>query len=188
MSKYKYYFRKPRSEIVKDILKWLLMPGKIYLDAGYPFIKELKKYQKNKEYKNKKYYDVFYRLRKEGCIKMGRINNQVYMELTDMGRKKAGWMQINDIKVKRPKKWDNRWRIVAFDISQVKNFYREVFRGKLKELAFYPLQKSVWISPFECSDEVDLLKDFLGLTDKEVRFFITDNIGEDADLRKIFKI
>jgi DNA-binding transcriptional regulator PaaX len=75
-----------------------------------------------------------------------------------------------------------------FDISQIKNFYREVFRGKLKELNFYPLQKSVWICPFKCKDEINLLKDFLGLTDEEVRFITTDDIGKENKLRKIFKI
>jgi hypothetical protein len=107
VSKYKYYFRKPKSEIVNDIFNWLLIPGKIYFELKYPFyllepvINAFKGHKKSKDYKNRKYYDTFYSLKKQGYIKIGKTNHQVYVELTPEGKKKAGWMQINDLKVKK---------------------------------------------------------------------------------------
>ena len=194
MSKYKYYFKKPKSEITKDIFSWLSEPARIMLKGKYPnlalgvIIDDFKEIYKEKKYNKKKVYDTFYRLKKQGCIKINKINKQIYIELTEEGREKADWMQIGELKIKKPKKWDKKWRIVMFDISNIKKLYREVFRGKLKELGFYPLQKSIWVSPYKCRDEIDLLKDFLGLKDKEVRFIITEDIGEDLKLRKIFKV
>lgn len=190
MSKYKYYFRKPRSEIVKDILLWLLVGGLICVAASSPyFVRNASRALKNsKKYKKKRIYNAFYRLRKEGCIKITKKNNQIYIGLTKKGRKKAGWMQIDDLNIKRPKKWDGKWRIVIFDIAQLKKIYREAFRGKLKELEFRPLQKSVWAHPFNCQDEIELLRNFFDLSEDEMRLITALHIGPDDTLKRMFKL
>lgn len=100
----------------------------------------------------------------------------------------AGRFQIDSLKIDKPKKWDKRWRIVIFDISHLKNLQRNTFRGKLKELGFYPLQKSVWIHPFPCKDEIELLREFFGLSQKEIRLITAENIEEAGFLKTIFKI
>ena len=100
----------------------------------------------------------------------------------------AGWLQIDALKINRPKKWDGKYRIIIFDIAQLKKFYREALRGKLKELGFYPLQKSVWIHPFDCRDEIEVLREFFGLDQKEMRLIVSEDIGPDGWLKKIFKI
>jgi len=190
MSEYKYYFRKPKSEIVKDILYWLVVAGGVTIAATSPYfgLNLLKNFKRGRKYQRKKLSDVFYRLRKRGCIEIKKKGRQIYIALTERGKKEAGWLQIDALKIKKPKRWDGKWRIVIFDISQLKVLYREAFRGKLKELGFYPLQKSVWIHPFNCCDEIELLRDFFGLTEKEVRFIVTEDIGKDDWLKKIFKI
>lgn len=188
--KYKYYLKKPKSEIAKDILKWLALTGAIYLAASSPYfvlnlMKAMKKWQK---YKKERIYSAFWRLKKAGCIIIERRGKQIYLKLTRKGKKMAGWLQIDALKIKRPKKWDGKWRIVIFDISQLKKIFRELFRGKLKELGFYPLQKSVWIIPFECRDEIEVLRNFFGLTQKEVRLIVAEDIESVDWLKKIFKI
>ena len=188
--KYKYYFKKPKSEITKDILSGLLIAGAIWVAASSPyFIRNLLNSQKKwKKYPKKRVYDTFYILRKQGYIKFETRNNQIYISLTQEGKKKAGMFQINSLKIKKPKKWDGKWRIVIFDIAQLKKIYREAFRGKLKELGFYPLQKSVWAYPFDCQAEIELLKEFFGLSEKEIRIIIAESIGEDTGLKEFFKL
>jgi len=90
MSKYKYYFRKPKSEIVKDILLWLAVSGAVYVAATSPyFIRNLiKVFKKSNKYDKKKIYDTFYMLQKEDCIKIDKQKNQIYISLTEKGRKK----------------------------------------------------------------------------------------------------
>lgn len=190
MTKYKYYFRKPRSEIVKDIFKWLAVAGMVYIAVSSPyFVLNLQKnFKKWRKYKNTKISDAFSRLKKEGCLKVEKRNHQIYISLTEKGKRKAGWLQIDSLKINKPKKWDKKWRIVMFDISQLKKFYRDTFRGKLKELGFYPLQKSVWIHPFDCRDEVGLLKEFFGLSDKELRLIVAEDIGKDDCFQKNFEL
>ncbi|MFH1180890.1 MAG: hypothetical protein V1705_00590 [bacterium] len=190
MNKYKYYFKKPKSEISKDIVKGLLVGGAVCISAASPYFASnlMRAIRQSKKYERKRFYDTFYRLKKRGCIKFEKKNHQIYISLTDEGRKKAGIYQINDLEIKKPKKWDGRWRIILFDISEVKKIKREAFRGKLKELGFYPFQKSAWIHPYDCRNEVELLKDFFGLGEQELRLIVAQDIGENIFLRNIFKI
>ena len=193
VKKYKYYFKKPRSEITKDIFRTMMITGVIAIVSTSPyFAKNLlsayKKHKQWKKYPKKKIKDTFYNLKKQGLISMEVKNKQIYISLTDKGKKKASWMQINDLKIKKQKKWDKKWRLVIFDISELKKDYREAFRGKLKELEFYPLQKSIWICPFDCETEIELLKDFFGLKDEELRTIIAEKIGDDSKLKKFFNL
>ncbi len=190
LGKYKYYFRKPKSEIVKDILFWLAVSGAVFVAASSPhFVLNLQKqFRKWRKYKRQRISNAFYRLKKEGCIKMVKKDHQIYISLTEKGKKKAGWLQIDSLKIKKPKRWDGKWRIIIFDISELKRLWRDAFRGKLKELGFYPLQKSVWIYPFDCRAEIELLKEFFGLSNKELRLIVCEEIGEDRWLRKHFNL
>jgi len=190
MSKYKYYFRKPKSEIVKDILYGLAIVGGVTVAATSPyfFINLGRNLKWRKKYKKEKIQSAFYRMKKNGYIEIRKTNHQIYIALTKEGKKKAGRLQIDALKIKRPKQWDRKWRIVFFDISQLRRFYRDIFRGKLKELGFCLLQKSVWIYPFDCRDEIEVLKEFLGLTDKEIRLVTTQDIGEVDWLKKKFQL
>lgn len=190
LEKYKYYFKKPRSVIAKDLLYWLLAAGAVYLAASSPyFVRNLwREYRRWKKYPKKRVSDTFYNLRKQGLINIQKQGSQIYISLTEEGKKKAGFLQINDLKINRPKRWDRKWRLVIFDIAQLKKSYREAFRGKLKELGFRPLQKSVWIHPFDCRSEIDILKEFFGLSDNELRLIVAGEIGNDKKMREIFKI
>lgn len=190
ISKYKYYFRKPKSEIVKDIFKTLLFAGAISVAYTSPFFiaNLLRSYRRWKAYPRRKVYDAFSNLSKQGYIKVSKRGQQIHIELTGEGKKKAGWLQINSLDIQKPEKWDKRWRLVAFDIIELKKKYREAFRGKLKELGFYQLQKSVWIYPYNCSAEIDLLRDFFGLNKKELRLIISDNIGPEDEIREKFDL
>ena len=192
MSKYKYYLKKPKIEIAKDILSWLAIGGAVVLAASSPYfihnlINGLAK-RNRKSYNNKKAYDTFYRLRKEGCINFSQRGGQLYINLTERGKRRAGVYKINDLQLNQSKRWDGLWRIVIFDIKEKRRIKREALRGFLKRLEFYPLQRSVWISPYECRDEVRLLKDFFGFKDEEVRLIITRDIEDDSKLRKHFSL
>lgn len=196
VGKYKYYFRKPKSEIVKDVFSWLAIAGAITIAATSPYFvrnlldgyKMYKRYKKRDGWSKQKISNVFYRLKRDGLISVKRINNQIYISLTPEGKKKAGMLQIDNLEIKKPKKWDKKWRLLSFDIAEKKKIVRESLRGKLKELGFCPFQKSIWVHPFDCRAEIELLKDFFGLFDKEVQLIIAENIGEERGWKKIFKL
>ncbi|MEX2090705.1 MAG: CRISPR-associated endonuclease Cas2 [Candidatus Paceibacterota bacterium] len=51
-------------------------------------------------------------------------------------------------------KWDGKWRIVIFDIPEELHKKRNYLRSKLKNLGFHMLQKSVFIIPYPCEEEL----------------------------------
>jgi hypothetical protein len=138
--------------------------------------------------KAKNFINTFYTLKRRGMIDFEKRNNQVYISLTKKGKKQAGKYQINDLSIKKPKRWDKKWRIVIFDIPSNKKIVREALRGKLKRLNFYQLQKSVWAHPFDCFKEIKLLKEFFCLNDNELRIIVSDDIGDDEKMKERYDL
>lgn len=190
MSKYKYYFRKPRSEIVKDFLNAILIAGAITIAASSPYFINnlLRSHKRFRKHPKQRLADTFARMKREGLISITRNNGQIYMRLTEEGKKKAGFYQIDSLSIKKPKKWDNKWRIVIFDIAELKRSHREAFRGKLKELGFRQIQRSVWVHPFECQDEIELLRNFFGLDKNDIQLIVAEKIENDKKLKKKFNL
>lgn len=190
IKKYKYYFRKPKSEIVKDIFSWLLIGGTVVLASTSPYFVQnlITGHKKWRKYSSRKISDTFYQLRKQGFIKTEMKNHQMYISLTKEGEKKAGMFQIDKLRIATPKRWSGNWSIVMFDIEDKKKIYREALRGKLKEMGFVQLQESAWIHPFDCKAEVELLRSFFGLSKSEVLLIIAREVENDVQLRSHFKL
>ncbi|MBI2124025.1 MAG: hypothetical protein HYU04_02205 [Candidatus Wildermuthbacteria bacterium] len=187
--KYKYYFKKPKSEITKDILTGFLVAGALIIGNGGPILSRLLMANTSlKKYPRRKVSNMFSYLRRNGLLKQVIQNNQLYISLTEEGKRRAGIFQLHAFAIPRAKKWDKRWRVLLFDINELKRTRREAFRGMLKQLGFHILQKSVWIHPFPCQTEIELLRDFFGLTTKEVRLIETENLEDDTFLRHHFQL
>ena len=83
--------------------------------------------------------------------------------------------------------WDGKWRTVIFDIPEKLKSARNALRDKLKEVGFHELQKSVFVFPYECKDEIDFIIEFFNLR-QYVRYGIFDFIDNDLHLRKTFNL
>jgi CRISPR-associated endonuclease Cas2 len=191
--KYKYYFRKPRSEVTKDIFQWLLTGGAITVAATSPYFgihawRAFQKLQKQKKYEKQNFSDIFTRLRRKGFIEVKQQGYNLHIALTPEGRRRAGYLQINALKINRPKIWDEKWRLVMFDIAQPKRKHRNALRRKLEELGFALYQKSVWLHAFDCKDEIAILKNFFGLKDSEISLIVAQKIDREQYFKKRFKI
>ncbi|MBI1971339.1 MAG: hypothetical protein HYS52_00620 [Candidatus Wildermuthbacteria bacterium] len=175
----------------KQILKWLLIGGVItlasILSPTLPF-QLAKRALGEKNITRRKSTNVFYYLKKKGFIEVRREGRDVHIALTPDGKRRAGKYQIDELCILRPKQWDKKWRVVLFDIPNVSNIIRNVFRAKLKELGFAQLQKSAWVHPFPCRDAIELVREFLGATPKEIIFLEVDKLEDDTNLRKIFRV
>jgi transcription initiation factor IIE alpha subunit len=107
--------------------------------------------------------------------------------ISEEGKKKILMYKIENLKLKRQDKWDGYWRIIIFDIPEELQYIRRIFCRKLKEIGMYQLQKSVYIYPFECKDELDFVIEYFGLR-PYVRYGLLKEIDNDIHLRKIFDL
>ncbi|PIS38933.1 MAG: CRISPR-associated endonuclease Cas2 [Candidatus Nealsonbacteria bacterium CG08_land_8_20_14_0_20_43_11] len=106
--------------------------------------------------------------------------------LTDKGKAKVLTYYFQTMKVKKGS-WDGKWRIVVFDIPEKRKVERNAFRNKIKELGFYELQKSVFVLPYPCGDELNFIIEFFNLR-KYVRLGLLENIDNELHLKKIFHL
>lgn len=107
--------------------------------------------------------------------------------LTSEGKKKALTYDLDKMQIKKPVKWDKRWRIVLFDIPNKQKKIRDILRFHLKKLGFYEFQESVFLHPYDCKDEIDYLIEFYDIR-KFVRFIITDSIDTELHLKSHFNL
>ncbi len=107
--------------------------------------------------------------------------------LTEDGTKKVLKYNIDEIKIKLPKQWDKKWRLVIFDIPDKKKQRRELLRSKLKELGFMLYQKSVFVLPYECENEINFVTEFFQLR-PYVRLVTATKITNEAELKLKFEL
>jgi len=164
----------------KETLKYLLLAGMVYVAASSPYfvLQLMRNISKPRPYQKRKFLDAFSYLKKNGLIEVKKENHDIRISLTEEGRKRAGKYQIDDLEIEKPKKWDKKWRVVIFDIPAASRMIRDAFRRKLKEFGFYPLQKSIWVYPFPCKEEVSLLRDFFGLNKKQIQVLEVIKLAE----------
>lgn len=184
-----------KADVSKKILECLIWAGVITIAATSPFFltrlaKIILKEQKYKN-SNERFKRSFYYLKKKGLIIVEKDQHDIVITPTEKGIKLMKRYQILELKIERPKKWDGKIRVVTFDIPNIHQTKRNAFRRKLKELGFYSSQKSVWLHPFECKNEIKILKDFFSLNNKQIHFFTAEKIEDEqlsAKIKTAYKI
>jgi len=121
--------------------------------------------KKEKQDRYRKLWQGFYTLKNKNVFEYTGEDSdgKALYQFTEKGRIIVRKFLLETLKIKPPKRWDGKWRIVVSDISEKHKIARRIFQEKLNEMDFYPFQKSVWIHPFPCEREVSFLKDFLGV-------------------------
>lgn len=111
----------------------------------------------------------------------------VTIVLSDEGKRRILKYDLDKVQIKKPPRWDNVWRLVAFDIPEDKKPGRTALVAKLKELGFYPMQKSVYIHPYECKDEIDFVAEIFNFV-PYIRFLRVQDVDIELDLKKRFRL
>lgn len=176
---------------VKDVLKLLaagailitvvLFPG---IAALGPAIKQIQKEREKKEWDKfnlSRLRQVIKRLEKQKIVEI--INERV--KITEKGMRKILKYNLSNMKLKR--KTDGKWRVIVYDIANLKKFHRELFRETLKRLKFLRLQKSVYITPFVCDDEIEYLRQLFDIG-REVLIFKVAEIENAQVYKRYFGI
>ena len=111
----------------------------------------------------------------------------IEMVLTDKGKKTMLLYNFEQMKIPKAIRWDKKWRIITFDIPERLKNARNALREKLLYLGFAKYQKSVFIYPYKCKNEVDFVVEFLNLR-PYVRYIEADSCDDDLNFRKYFEL
>lgn len=119
-------------------------------------------------------------------VEKGYLEYQgTFLRLTSKGEKVLMLLEAKEFRLKKPKKWDKKWRVLIFDISEKRRGTRDKIRATLHSIGFMKLQNSVWIYPYDCEDLITLLKaDFkIG---KDLLYMIVESLEYDTWVKKYF--
>lgn len=135
-------------------------------------------------YDPNKIHKGFYNLRQRKLVKSV---GQGRYRFTTQGR---SWLEKKMSRYfrNRHRKWDHKWRIVIFDIPQEISSARKRFRHRLLTIGFYPIQKSVFVFPYPCEEEVSDIASSLKVNDY-IDMFVAEFPGfREKELLKFFEL
>ena len=107
--------------------------------------------------------------------------------ITRKGREIVLTFRIEKMSIKPMKRWDRKWRVILFDVPEKYRRGRDALRSALKKMDFLEYQKSVFIHPFECQNEVDFVIEYFQLR-SWVRFLVAETLDNELHLKKHFDL
>ena len=85
-------------------------------------------------------------------------------------------------------KWDKKWRVAIFYIPQEMHSKRNRLRLKLRSLGFYMIQKSVFVFPYPCEEELAQYCGSIKVGDY-VNILIADSLGFiEGEVKKYYDL
>ncbi|MDP4001208.1 MAG: hypothetical protein Q8P83_03130 [bacterium] len=181
-----------KGEIIKDILLAVGAVGFIILAGALaPNVLKIFQYTDRKsskiKYSAKQAKRSLYNLEHRGMVAIGQKGEKTIIRLTKKGKSRVLKYNFEKIKIETQKRWDKKWRIIIFDIPELHKSARIAFMRKLREIGFSMFQKSVWIIPYPCEDEIDFIKEIYGIT-QHVNLIIAEKIDKESKFKKIYNL
>lgn len=181
-----------RDSLSLKILKGVAIGGLILVAAtspyfGFQVIKEVIHRHRNKKWRT--FYRSIQYLSKRGFVRiLGETKDgQIKVQITKEGKEIVKICEVNELKLDKSKIWDGQWRIVIFDVPVSKNKARLAFAEQLKRLGFMMVQKSVWICPYECEEQVYVLRKFYNI-ENMVTIVRSNDTEDEHEWRRGFNL
>ncbi|MBI2356225.1 MAG: hypothetical protein HYV13_03420 [Candidatus Doudnabacteria bacterium] len=181
-----------KPEITKYILAGLAVAGVIAVAVVAPnlfaaFGKSSYKSYRGKRFSNEQLAKALRRMKRRKLVGIIREGDKDVIVMTEGGKQKLLKYKLDDMKIKRPPKWDRKFRLVIFDIPEKHKVARNAFVFKMREMGFIKLQKSVWVCPYDCEDEIEYLKEIYEIR-PFVKLVLAEKIDSEDSLRKMFSL
>jgi len=126
-------------------------------------------------------YAARQRLKKQGLL----IEHNGFLRITLRGEVHLRSLVLALAKPPRLKRWDQKWRVLIFDIPEYRRKLRDSLRRQLRASGFIRVQDSVWLYPYPCEEFVALLKAEMKVG-KDMLYLIVDSLEGDTRFRKAF--
>jgi DNA-binding transcriptional regulator PaaX len=192
-----FNFDKPKTAV-----QWLVFLAAAGIACTSPagtraFLKELLKYIDKElggeekagpphSFKTEQLSQALYRLKKRKIIEIKKTKNKTFILLSEKGKKRKLEYDFFRLTIPKPKLWDGKWRFLMFDITEKNKFAREALRERLKNLGFLKFQKSVWVYPYPCENEIDFIAENLGIAPHIMLLTVT--VENDQPLRAHYNL
>ena len=139
---------------------------------------------------NKKRVRAIRDLKKKKLIDIQELKDgSVRVCLTEGGKKLILQYELEKLKIKKPEKWDGKWRVIIYDIPHRLRRASDAFRIKIRELGMYQLQKSIWIYPYDCIKELDFLCVIFQIPLEEcVLYFKAEELPWQKEIKHFFSL
>lgn len=109
------------------------------------------------------------------------------IKLSRKGEELLKEIDLKDFEICIPSTWDGVWHVISYDFPVEMKNERNYFQRKLKKLNFYQLQKSFWVFPYECSEEISVFAHSLKLS-PYVMYLTTSKIPNENKVLEHFKL
>ena len=177
-----------KGELAKDILKNLAIGGVLAAGFALPNIVQLLDFFGGTESsERRKIMRALDKMKKRKLVRIYEKDGFDVVEITESGKKKVFSYNLENIKIIRPKKWDGYWRVIIFDIPEKNKKARRALSFKLNDMEFFPLQKSVFVCPFECDKEIDFVAEFFGVR-RYVKRILAKEIENEDVLKRFYNL
>jgi DNA-binding PadR family transcriptional regulator len=138
---------------------------------------------------NQRITQALLRLERSGLIHITGEGRKREIHLTQQGEKKVDALYAGAYVIPLPVRWDGKWRVVMFDVSERRKKVRDTLRMLLRSAGFVHFQHSAWIQPYPCDELVTLLRSHLWSGKGEIRYLTASFVDEsDYAFRKRFNL
>ncbi|TSA46581.1 hypothetical protein D4R52_00225 [bacterium] len=103
------------------------------------------------------------RLQRNGYVALTKTEKGWMIKILERGRARYKQIEMANLELLKPKKWDGKWRMFVFDIPEEIRGRRDSLRRKLKDLGLYNIQRSVFVYPFDCRKELEFVAGYYNL-------------------------
>lgn len=169
-----------QKEIIKAVGVGVLVASTLVCPGLAILLKDLKPEDPHEKYRMKQSIE---KLQSRGVLEL--YGEEI--RLSRKGMKLYRLMELGDIGLKKPKRWDGNWHLVCYDVPEKYKTERDYFRQYLERLEFAPIQDSLWVYPFECKEEIAIIADYYGI-EEYVAYLNTDHLPNQEELMAQFDL
>ena len=160
--------------------------------AAKPFIDAAKEAERNKRQKEWQKFNlwrlrqVIKRMQHSKLVEIKEEQGIPIIKITHRGKQKLLRYKVDEMTLDESN-WDGKWRLIIYDVAKAKRANSEMFRIMLNKLRFLKLQRSVYLTPFKCEDEIEYLR-LLFEIGNEVQILKVGSLENEVAYRRYFGI
>ena len=125
-------------------------------------------------------------LERQGYVEKINTKDGIEIKINHKGKTQILKYNLLDMNPKRDK-WDGKWRLVFFDVSELRRTTRDSLRRYLHQIGMELFQKSVYISPYDITDQVKYLREILDIPNS-IKIARLDWVENEDELKEIFEL